>query len=161
MPVTLDSIPIFVRGGGFVFRQPVVQSTDEMPGNPLKVLVAPAEESESSLYEDDGKRLRYQKGDFLKRTFHQIRNDQSVVVEISAPEGAYRPAKRDLLLETWLADKPKAVTGQSGGTAEGETLPQLNAADLAKSSQGWSYAGGLVTIKDNDRFSPVKFTIEH
>ena len=31
IPVTIDSIPIFVRGGGFVFRQPVVQNTGEMP----------------------------------------------------------------------------------------------------------------------------------
>ena len=43
MPVTLDSIPMFVRAGGFLFRQPVVQSTDEMPGNPLEVLIAQAE----------------------------------------------------------------------------------------------------------------------
>ena len=32
LPVTLESIPVFVRGGGFVFRQPVVQHTGEMAG---------------------------------------------------------------------------------------------------------------------------------
>ena len=35
VPVTLESIPIFVRAGAFVFRQPVVQHTGEMPGQPL------------------------------------------------------------------------------------------------------------------------------
>ena len=35
MPVTLDSIPLFARAGAFVFRQPVVQSTSQMPGQPL------------------------------------------------------------------------------------------------------------------------------
>ena len=34
--VTLDSIPIFVRGGAFLFRQPVVQHTGEMAGQPLE-----------------------------------------------------------------------------------------------------------------------------
>jgi hypothetical protein len=75
--------------------------------------------------------------------------------------GAYRPAKRDLILETWLDHKPDVVTEQSGGATEGETLPQLGAADLAKASKGWSYTDGLVTIKDRDRFEPVKFIIEH
>jgi alpha-glucosidase len=160
IPVTLDSIPVFVRGGGFIFCQPVVQNTGEMPGNPLRVLVAPAAESEASLYEDDGESLQYRTGDFLKRRFHQVRNEQSVTIEISAPEGSYRPAKRDLLLEIWLDDKPQTVTEQSGGAIEGETLPQLSAADLAKAGKGWSYADGLVTIRDNDHFEPVKFTIE-
>ena len=35
VPVTISSIPIFVRGGGFVFEQPVVQHTGEMPGHRL------------------------------------------------------------------------------------------------------------------------------
>jgi alpha-glucosidase len=33
VPVTLASIPIFVRGGAFVFGQAVVQHTGEMPGS--------------------------------------------------------------------------------------------------------------------------------
>jgi alpha-glucosidase len=35
VPVTLESIPIFVRGGAFLFRQPVVQHTGQMAGQPL------------------------------------------------------------------------------------------------------------------------------
>jgi len=53
IPVTLDHIPIFVREGAFVFRQPTVQHTGEMPGQPLIVSVYPAARSEASLYEDD------------------------------------------------------------------------------------------------------------
>ena len=54
IPVTLDSLPLFVRRGGIIFRQPVVQHTGEMPGKPLRVLLAPATHSEATLYEDDG-----------------------------------------------------------------------------------------------------------
>ena len=160
IPVTLDSIPIFVRGGGFIFRQPVVQNTGEMPGNPLRVLVAPAAESESSLYEDDGESLKYRKGDFLKRRFHQTRNDQSVIIEISAPAGDYRPARRDLILETWLDEKPKEITEQFPGATDGETLPQLNTAGLARSPKGWSYANGVLTVKDRDRLEALRLTIQ-
>jgi len=162
MPVTLDAIPIFVRGGGFIFRQPVVQYTGEMRGNPLRVLVAPATESESSLYEDVGESLAYRKGDFLKRTFRQTHEAKSLVIAVSAPAGPYRPAKRDLLLETWMDHEPKAVTEQIGNEAtESETLPRLSAADLAQSPKGWSYADGLLTVKANDPFDPMRFTIQN
>ncbi len=162
IPVTLNSIPMFVRGGGFIFRQPVVQNTGEMPGNPLRVLFAPAAESEASLYEDDGKSLDYRKGDFMKRTFRQTCDAQSLAVEISSPDGSYRPAKRDLILETWLDHEPQTVGEQTGKDATGgETLLRLDAASLANSPKGWSYANGVVTVKDSDRFEPVKFTVEY
>ena len=160
VPVTLDSIPIFVRGGGFIFRQPVVQYTSKMLGNPLKVLIAPAIESESSLYEDDGESLKYRNGNFMERHFHQVSNAQSVVLEVSAPEGSYRPAKRDLILETWLNGEPKSVTERSGSATESEILPRLNSADLANSSKGWSYGNGLLTIKESDDFEELRFAIQ-
>ncbi len=114
VPVTLDSIPMFVRGGGFIFRQPVVQNTGEMPGKPLRVLIAPANESESSLYEDNGETLDYHKGAFMKRRFHQTRNDQKMIVDVSGPEGTYRPAARDMVLETWTDHEPENVFRQTG-----------------------------------------------
>ena len=43
VPVTLDGIPVFVRGGAIVFRQPVVQNTGEMAGQTLRLLVSAAE----------------------------------------------------------------------------------------------------------------------
>jgi len=67
VPAPLDSIPMFVRAGGFIFRQPVVQNTGEMPGKALRVLMAPAAKSAASLYEDDGESLAYRKGEFMKR----------------------------------------------------------------------------------------------
>ena len=162
IPVTLNSIPLFVRGGAFIFRQPVVQNTGEMPGNPLRVLIAPAAESESSLYEDDGESLQYRRGDFMRRRFHQNRDTQSLVVEVSAPEGSHRPAKRDLILETWMDREPKSVTEQSGdGTTRVETLPQLDAAGFATSSKGWLYFDGLLTVKAEDRFERARFTIQN
>src|SRR5581483_2020652 len=54
VPVALASIPIFVRGGAFTFTQPVAQNTDEMPGQPLKVLLFGSGPSERWLYEDAG-----------------------------------------------------------------------------------------------------------
>lgn len=161
LPVTLDSIPMFVRAGGFIFRQPVVQSTDQMPGNPLKILLAPAGQSEASLYEDNGETLDYRHGDFMKRRFRQISDDRETAIEISAVEGSYRPAKRDLVLETWIDYQPQSVTLLTGDEmADKNLLPYLAADALAKSKSGWSFANGRITVKSDDSFKPMRFAIQ-
>jgi len=113
--VTLDSIPMFVRGGGFIFRQPVVQNTGEMSGQPLRVLIAPAAKSESALYEDDGESLQYRQSDFLRRHFQQRTDAGATVVDISAPEGKYRPAARQLVLELWMDHEPSVSGSRTKG----------------------------------------------
>lgn len=158
VPVTLDSIPMFVRGGGFIFRQPVVQDTDEMPGQPLRVLIAPAAKSESTLYEDDGESLQYREGDFMKCRFSQASDNESTVVDVSAPEGKYRPAPRQLEVEMWMDHAPQAV---NEGAGDGEALPHVEANQFAKSTRGWSFADGVLTIKDSDSFETMRFTILH
>jgi alpha-glucosidase len=159
VPVTIDSIPMFVRDGGFIFRQPVVQNTGQMPGNPLRVLIAPAAESESALYEDDGKSLQYRNGGFMKRKFQLIRKAQSTFVRISDPEGSYRPAKRDLVLEMWMDHQPSAVSEWFGNGDKSQVV-WLNQTNLATAPAGWSYADGRLIIKDNDRFEQTEFTIK-
>ena len=67
VPVTIESIPIYVRGGAFLFRQPVVQHTGEMAGQRLSVTVYPAPHLRGRvLYEDDGESLDYEQGGFAR-----------------------------------------------------------------------------------------------
>jgi alpha-glucosidase len=158
LPVTLESIPLFVRGGAFVFRQPVVQHTGEMPGQPLRVLVARADSSASSFYEDDGATLDYRNQGFMKRQFHQTRTPDSLVLEVSAPTGNYRPAARDLIFETRSELEPKIVSLRTGG--EESLLPRVEGAS-AQTPRGWWYENGTITIKDKDRFEAETFTVRH
>ncbi len=161
LPVTMDSIPIFIRGGGFVFRQPVVQCTGEMPGQPLRVLIAPAGESSSALYEDSGESLDYRNGNFFKRQFHQLRHDGELIVEVSAPEGSFRPAARDLIVETWMEHEPRSISVRPGNdTGNGNPLPRLAPSELAVSHRGWTYEKGLVTVKEADHFGAMRFSIQ-
>ena len=159
VPVTIDSIPMFVRGGGFIFRQPVVQSTDEMPGNSLRVLVASAAESKSAFYEDDGETPDYRKGAFMTRQFHQTRNESEITVDISAPEGTFRPKARALIVETWSDSAPKTVSVKTGDAAA-STLPRLDTETFEKSKSGWTFADGLLSVKTGDAFEATRVTIE-
>lgn len=158
LPVTLESIPLFVRGGAFIYKQPVIQYTGEMPGKPLEVQVVPATASESSFYEDDGATLGYKNNGFMRRRFYQMRNDESVSIEVSAPEGSYRPEQRDLMLELPIERAPRSVWIQSGGKKS--TLPCLEKDPSSSSDHGWYYREGSVTVKDIDRFEAERFIIE-
>ena len=159
MPVTLDSIPIFVRAGGFLFRQPVVQSTADMPGNALEVLVAPAKESASDLYEDDGQTLAFRDGQCLKRHFRQTSNGHRTTIEISAPSGTYRPAKRNLILQLWTDSKPRSVLLEVGKPLERIAMSELNSDAMTNAPSGWSFDAGLLTVKSPDSFGPMRLTV--
>ena len=158
--VTIDSIPIFVRTGGIIYRQPVIQFTGEMPGKPLRVLVAPAKESESVLYEDNGNSLDYRDGDFMRRRFHQLRTDREFILEVSNPEGSYRPGARDLIVESWMEKEPGAVS-VSHGNGNGDPLPRVMPSTLTNSPRGWFFVNGLVTIKEKDDFKNLRFVIKN
>jgi alpha-glucosidase len=156
VPVTLESTPVFVRGGAFVFRQPVIQHTGEMPGQPLEVHVYPAAASEGTLYEDDGETLAYRNDVFMRRTFRQTRSaNSSATIDVAAPEGSFRPRARDLVFQVRWDGEPRRVT--TGSTA----LTRYTAEELTKQASGWSITDtGFVVVKQPDTFAALRVVIE-
>jgi Domain of unknown function (DUF5110) len=105
--------------------------------------------------------LDYRHGEFMKRRFHQTSDGQETTIEISAAEGGYHPAKRNLVLETWMDHQPKSVTLLTGyEMADKILLPHLTENTLAKSKSGWSFANGRITFKTNDSCKLMQFIIE-
>jgi alpha-glucosidase len=164
VPVTMASIPIFVRAGAFIFQQPVVQHTGEMNGLPLQVTVFPAPRSEATLYEDDGQTMQYARGQFSKRRFTQTRTadaqgrDQSATIAVATPEGPYRPPARSLMLSVRWVGEPRTVnvTGASGAT-----LARLSPEDFERQASGWTFADhGFVRVKFPDSFNAISVVIE-
>jgi alpha-glucosidase len=155
IPVNLEAIPVFVRGGAFLFRQPVVQHTGEMSGQPLRVAVFPAPRSEASLYEDEGQGLAYRSGAYSRRRFSQSREGGRLTIQVGVSEGSWRPAPRDLIFELREGADPSRVSlGAS-------TLPRLDAARLAAEPSGWSRTErGVVLIKLRDRPEAFAVTVE-
>jgi alpha-glucosidase len=141
VPVTLASIPIFVRGGAFIFTQPVVQHTGEMPGQPLNVLVFPGATSERWLYEDAGNGF----GPSVRRRFSLKKEGSGTVIEVSAAEGSYRPQARSI-----------NFTIRTAGAVR--DIPRVE--DLGKVDRGWNAKDGVITIKMPDRFERVQIRID-
>ena len=166
VPVTISSIPVFVRAGAFIYQQPVVQHTGEMSGQPLRVSVYPAQSSTSTLYEDDGHTLQYRNGVFSKRRFTQTRTsdrdgrDQHATVEIAAAEGSYRPAARPLVLSIRWSGEPRSVSIRAAGSPSA-LLDRVSAADLEARQTGWMLSeDGFVRVKVADRFDGLTVVIE-
>jgi alpha-glucosidase len=151
VPVTMASIPIYVRGGAFVFAQPVVQHTGEMPGQPLEVTLFPSGDSERWLYEDAGNGFEYQRGAFVRRRFAARQSATGMTIEIGAPEGSYRPATRAIHLAV-REIHPASVSVAGSALARAD--------DLAKAERGWTVRDGSVLIKMPDTFQRVEIRIE-
>ncbi len=152
VPVTLSSIPIFVRGGAFVFKQPVVQHTGETPGS-LEVTLFPSPSSERWLYEDAGNGFDYQRGVSARRRFAAHREMSGLVIEIGSPDGSYRPQPRSMVLTV------RSQADAAGVSVGGVSLPRV--ADLEKVDRGWTAKDGSLLIKLPDRFERVEIRIDN
>jgi alpha-glucosidase len=155
LQVTLESLPIFVRAGGFVFRQPVVQHTGEMPGQPLIVCAYPgAATSEATYYEDDGETFAHERGGFFRRKFIQRREGPRILLDAESAEGDFQPAARHLVLRLLAPGAmPKSVTLNG--------LPLPHALMDAGKPDTWRLAeGGFVEVRMEDRRGVIRVVIE-
>jgi alpha-glucosidase len=154
VPVTLASLPIFVRAGAVLFTQPVVQHTGEMSGQPLRLRIFPAPTAEASFYEDDGETLDYTRGQSAVRRVVYGTADGVHTVEISAPSGSYRPAARSLEISIPWDGEPKRVVMND------QTVPRVAVDALGAQPSGWTIHGAAIIVRGPDPFSEVRIRIE-
>ena len=128
----IDELPVFVRAGSIVARQPLVQSTDETPQGPLELRVylpkpdtillgkdAAALESpdaycNGTIYTDDGVSFDFRKGDFYRAAASCVRTSQEIAVQMSAAEGNYKPWWKELDIVVFGLDKRPASILMNG-----------------------------------------------
>jgi alpha-glucosidase len=154
VPVTIDTLPLFARAGAFLFRQSVVQHTDEMPGQTLQVLAYPAARSSAQLYEDDGETLAHQRGAFMKREFAQTRAGGSLTLDVKAPVGEWRPSAREIEMHVhWTAPVGRVLL-------DGERLTERRSLEELRSvAQGWTRTDGFVVVRLSDRWGPFSLHV--
>jgi alpha-glucosidase len=105
----LDRLPVFVRPGAIIPRQPLVQSTGETPKGALEINVYPGNDCAGSLYLDDGVSFAYQRGGFLRQA---IRCDAGSVT-FDPRSGAYKSwwTGFDVVIHGWKGGAPKVTLG--------------------------------------------------
>ena len=155
IPVTLASLPIYVRAGAILFLQPVVQHTGEMPGQPLRLRIFPGGATDGTFYEDDGETLEYTRGASVVRQVTYEAGDRVHAVHIGAPSGSYRPAPRSLEISVpWEGEPRRVFVGAD------QTLARVPFDGLDSHSSGWTMHKGSVIVRQPDSFGALRITIE-
>ena len=84
----LDTLPVFVRAGTILPRQPLVQSTMETPRGPLSLDVYPGRDCRGEIYFDDGVSVN---GPSLRQTITCTVTPTGVALSFSPRQGSWRP----------------------------------------------------------------------
>jgi alpha-glucosidase len=111
---TLDHLPVFVRPGSILAKEPLVQSTSETPKGALELDVYPGDDCRGELYLDDGVSLV---GPSLRQAITCTTSVGRVTLHFGAREGAYRPWWKTIDVRVHgphpatkiIADQPRAA----------------------------------------------------
>jgi len=139
----LDSLPVFVRAGTILPRQPLVQSTSQVPDGPFELDIYPGADCRGVLYADDGHSMDYRKGGYLRQAVRcTVAADGGLTIAFDAREGRYTPWWKTIAVTVhgWQGAGRVVTAGRAVPTeadAKAGTL-RFTIADQAR--------GGTVTI---------------
>ena len=142
VPVTLSSIPLFVRSGAIIpmaMNQMYNLTTEQATG--INLLLAPDKDSSFVLYEDDGSSMDYAKGVYLKT---RIDVKSGVRTEISfTKEGTYETAVKDMYLDVIHREKAPFWISLDGK----ELKHFLHRRKFEEAESGWYYSQTLKSVQ--------------
>lgn len=111
----LDYLPLFVRAGTILPRQPLVQSTSQIPEGPLHLDVYPGENCHGAIYFDDGHSMRFESGDYLRQEIRCTSEKESAtVVTFEQREGRYAPWWNRIDITVHHKSGPGRISGPMG-----------------------------------------------
>ncbi|HVI04502.1 MAG TPA: TIM-barrel domain-containing protein, partial [Sphingomicrobium sp.] len=87
----LERLPVFVRAGTILPRQPLVQSTSQIPTGPLLLDVYPGSDCSGTIYLDDGHSMSFTRGQYLRQKIECSLKGNELVITFNPREGKYRP----------------------------------------------------------------------
>jgi alpha-glucosidase len=106
----LDRIPLFVRAGAIIPMQPDMNYFSEKPADPITLDVYPSGGSAARLYEDNGRTLDYQKGQFAITMVNCREEKGNIQLVIGPATGEYPLNARNYILQFHTGSKPASVT---------------------------------------------------
>jgi alpha-glucosidase len=165
---SIDQTAVYLKAGAIVPMEPPMRYTGEKPVDPLILNVwplAPEASSSYSVYEDSGKAVAYQHGQFTRTPIKATQTGDTLKVEIGPVTGGYAGMLKSRGFEVRLpADWPPAqvtvngvavkragVTGKGGWSFEGNTLttviPVPSGSTSAKVTVEVRRAPGLTALR--------------
>ena len=87
----LAELPVFVRAGTILPRQPLVQSTADTPQGPLRLDIYPGPDCAGELYDDDGHSMAFASGGFFRQRVRCAVTADGLTIDFAPAEGSFRP----------------------------------------------------------------------
>lgn len=114
----LDRLPVFVRGGTILPRQPLTQSTATMPRGPLSLDVYPGDDCRGEIYLDDGHSMAYTRGVYLRRPLRCELRDDTLTISFDKRAGEFRPwwSQLRVTVHGWRGAASASVQGHAVAT---------------------------------------------
>ncbi len=135
VPVTLETIPMFVREGAVIpmaDNQPMNMERD--PVTALHLLLVPGAERSYTMYDDDGVSNAYRSGMYRKTKIHMEGTD--VVKVTFKSEGSYADSVKTVLAEIIRKDRSPFWAALDGRKLE----HFLNRRKFEAAESGWYYS---------------------
>lgn len=142
IPVTPESIPLFIRGGSILpmaLNQMNNLTRERATG--IHLLLAPDKKNTFTLYEDDGSTMDYVNGDYLK-THITMTGGEQTVLEFKH-QGSYQTAVETMYLDMIHREKaPYRIA------LDGRELPHfLHRRKFEEAQWGWYYSQTLKSVQ--------------
>lgn len=108
---TLARLPVYVRPGSVIPKQPLVQSTAERPRGELELHVYPGPDCAGTLYLDDGESFGYKRGIFLRQAI----GCSNRTINFSGRDGSYKPwwSGFRVVVHGWTGEPPTVRDGST------------------------------------------------
>ncbi|WP_426689015.1 TIM-barrel domain-containing protein [Rhodanobacter ginsengiterrae] len=140
---TWSDIPLFVRDGGIVPTQPVMDYVGQHPVTQLEVEVFPGDtRTQFDYYDDDGNSYDYEHAAYFRQPLAVQRQDDGVRFETGTVTGSYKPPLKFYLLKIHGA-------GAAAVSRDGRPMKFFSDADSLQHSQGEGWASA------HDRFGTL------
>ncbi|MEJ5352046.1 MAG: glycoside hydrolase family 31 protein [Melioribacteraceae bacterium] len=105
----INQIPIFLRAGGIIPMQKVLNYVGEEKIDTLEFLVFPSAYSEYTFYEDDGLTFDYEKGNYSLTKFSINQNQKSISLNVQKIKNDYQSSVTSYSFRFVGVEKPRKV----------------------------------------------------
>lgn len=106
----IEQTPIFIKGGAIIPTQEPINYVGEKEITNISLDIYPSGKSSFTLYDDDGKSLTYQEGNFATTLINVVDTNTETKISINNPIGEFKLPNRTYTLKVHLKKKPKNVT---------------------------------------------------
>jgi alpha-glucosidase (family GH31 glycosyl hydrolase) len=152
-------LPLFIKAGAIIPRQPDMSYTGQKVCDPLIVDVFPATTASTfTLYEDAGDGYNYENGDYCETKYDAIGSTtgSSFTVNARVKPGAYTPASRSYLLRIRAASATTVKKDNVAMAMLSDTTAVTNS-----TTGGWAFANGKAFVKFPDNGAATVITIDN